>query len=444
MSSKPDSAINLKLKHITPTPLDATCRSDEVHSSPVPYNDDIRQFYLENHMLVPPPLISCSEFVPSELVALLMRYKKDSALGVKFEERKSSTADDWDKITDMEGAMHTFVTPIVPRCEMVGDYRFARGHGVSTFGGVEINDENGDTKKVRLTRSVVMSANIQMDFEGPRVMLRACKLGSQEVTGHDLTSDNKWSILGTKEKHKNRKREDYDESLRQHMVFHLTSKRKLPEKSEITDPLDFNNTISYLESLVLGPGDTDQMMGHKFARLRNNKIISLEFLFNTALHQVRNEISALEAMCCQGYVYTYDPASIFAREIGAQILNRLMIAALKHLSNHNQFKNMKIFGFNDYTDPGIVSLVKVALEKQTHVKVVRKADLFGGPEDTYDLTGFPEARGSMLVVHNNSDGFGQNIETEGAFGSLDGAIGSSSSAAGSLKRDRADLLDYTC
>ena len=50
----------------------------------------------------------------------------------------------------------------------------------------------------------------------------------------------------------------------------------------------------------------------------------------------------------------------------------------------------------------------------------------------------------MLVIHNNSDGFGQNIETEGMVGSLDGAIGSSSSAAASLERNRKDLLDFIC
>jgi len=48
----------------------------------------------------------------------------------------------------------------------------------------------------------------------------------------------------------------------------------------------------------------------------------------------------------------------------------------------------------------------------------------------------------MLVVHNNSDGFGQNIETEYALGSLDGAVGSNSSAAASLYRGREDLLDF--
>ena len=52
----------------------------------------------------------------------------------------------------------------------------------------------------------------------------------------------------------------------------------------------------------------------------------------------------------------------------------------------------------------------------------------------------PEAEGAMLVVHNNSDALGQNIESEYAGGSLDGVIGAYSSAAGSLMRDREGSL----
>ena len=46
----------------------------------------------------------------------------------------------------------------------------------------------------------------------------------------------------------------------------------------------------------------------------------------------------------------------------------------------------------------------------------------------------------LLVIHNNSDAFGQNIETESAGGSLDGAIGVYSNAAACLARGKRDLL----
>ena len=71
-----------------------------------------------------------------------------------------------------------------------------------------------------------------------------------------------------------------------------------------------------------------------------------------------------------------------------------------------------------------------------------KSELFKGHDGRYNIELLKQAEGAMLVVHNNSDGFGQNIETEHALGSLDGAVGSNSSAAASLHRGREDLLDF--
>lgn len=45
-----------------------------------------------------------------------------------------------------------------------------------------------------------------------------------------------------------------------------------------------------------------------------------------------------------------------------------------------------------------------------------------------------------LVLHNNSDAFGQNIETEGET-SMDGVIGYNSDAAVQLERGRSDLVN---
>jgi hypothetical protein len=77
-------------------------RSDEIHPSPggVPPGSDFRDFYLsrvsgtDSDAFVPPPLISASPFVPPSLIRLLMRGKKDSALGVKYR--------NGDKITNSE------------------------------------------------------------------------------------------------------------------------------------------------------------------------------------------------------------------------------------------------------------------------------------------------------------------------------------------------------
>ncbi|KAJ5046611.1 uncharacterized protein L3040_003849 [Drepanopeziza brunnea f. sp. 'multigermtubi'] len=107
-----------------------------------------------------------------------MRNKADAALGV----------------TCMEGAMDTFVTPIVPRCEIEGDYRFAGGLQVPPFGSMMISGGAGEggERSIRRTRPVVMSATIQLDFEQPvgpgagQVMGDLCRFRSKELVGGDL------------------------------------------------------------------------------------------------------------------------------------------------------------------------------------------------------------------------------------------------------------------
>lgn len=286
-----------------------------------------------------------------------------------------------------------------------------------------------------------MSASIQMDFENTRVMLRVCRLDKEEVRGVDLLREKRWHMMDVHEKHDDGKRGRYDEYLRRHMVYHLTREGRLPPRGSVKDRLLYKDAIHLLELLISSGVDiTDRVVG-RFVELKNDHVVSLELLFNTAVHQVRNEFSALEVLCPSGYVYTYDPASIFASEIGATLLNRLMLAGLRCVSDSSSFANMRIFGFNDYADQGAVALVSRALTNQKHVQVVRKADLFRGSGGKYDIRHHDKAVGAMLVVHNNSDGFGQNIETEGDFGSLDGAIGCNSSSAASLFRLREDLLD---
>ena len=436
--------------NLPPSGLD---RSDALHPSSILANEKFRPCSLEalrsstrdenssGDFIPPPPLISCSDFVPRPLVEVLMRKKKNSALGIKWVKG--------DDITNMEGAMHSFVTPVISRCEINGDYRYnlvSGGHGIDRFGDtLPRPGTDGSKRKYQLARFVVLSASIQMDFENPRVMLSACMLEESETIGHDLLSDSAWVILDKKAKQDDKQRRAYDESLRQHIIYHLTEARQLPARKSVKDLLDINETIQLLESFITTPIDNKNKIVGRFTGLDNRRIVSVEILFNTAVQQAKNELAALEVLCPQGYVYTYDPASIFARQVGAKILSRFMLAALKHLCDHYKFENMRVFGFNDYADRGAMSLLRSALSKQEHVIVTSKQDLFngaGGAQGLYDVTNIPQARGAMLVIHNNSDGFGQNIETEAMVGSLDGAIGSSSSAAASLERKRNDLLDF--
>lgn len=419
-------------------------RSDEIVVSPVPANKSPRKYYLENPSLVSPPLISISEFVPRPLAEHLMRKKKSSALGVKFSARKGKSQGRLDEITNMEGAMHTFVTPIMPAV-MTGDYIYRHGHGVVKF---------GEEKKKHRVRNIVLSASIHMDFELPEVMLAVSKLRGGVIQGKDLLEDDDWEILSPEEKQDDKLRMKYDDKLHRHLVYHLTKDHQLPANSKINPELCMSvpKSISYLKDLIKAGGEdfmlqVESTINSRFTKLANGNIVSLELLLKTAIHQVRNEISALESMCPQGYVYTYNPPSIFAARFDATILNRLFLLALKVVSNANTFKNMRVFGFSNYADKAVVPLLKEALREQTHVEVCSKDHLFQGDGGLYDLekawSKFEKAgRGAMLVVHNNSDAFGQNIETEASAGSLDGAIGANSSGAASVERGRDDLVNW--
>jgi len=418
--------------------------SDILVTSPVPTNSSPRNFYLKNLSLVSPPLISASSFVPRNMIEHLMRNKKSSALGVKFVSIGRNAKGRADEITNMEGAMHTFVTPVMAAV-MTGDYRYSFGHGVTKFG-----NQNG----IRTVRNVVLSASIQMDFEGRDVMLEVARLRGQEVHGKDLLENADLEIITRDEKQDDRPRNDYDGLLRRHMVYHLTNDRLLPARNKIDTEfcLSVQDSITYIEGLITAPEshlltNFENTISTRFTELPCNQVVSLELLLNTTIHQVRNEISALESMCPQGYVYTYDPPSIFARKMGATILNRLLIMALKLVSQENKFNNMRVFGFNDYEDKAALKLLKKALEKQSHIEVCSKKDLFQGKGGEYDLGAARDripklGKGAMLVVHNNSDGFGQNIETEWTAGSLDGAVGANSSGAASLQRQREDLVGW--
>jgi hypothetical protein len=344
----------------------------------------------------------------------------------------------------VEGAMHTFCTPVMS-CEVMGDYKYEYGHGVEELGtGVSSKFK----ENVLMSRSVALSASIQPDFELPKVMLAVVKLDAKEVIGEDLSGGVKdsgliWEPPSAKNKEDPKTRAKYDASLRTHMVYHLTASHRLPARKDIDDPMSVDQAIRFLETLIRKEENIEQQVVNKFMETLNDSVVSLELLYNTAVQQVINEFSALEALFPQGYVYTYDPAVIFAREIGSSILNRLFLAAVRSVSNNNHLKHMRTFAFNDFADKGLVRLLNVALGTQdsyggTKIRRCAKSELFKGKGGLYG----GEEPGAMLVIHNNSDGFGQNIETEGMGGSLDGAIGASSSAAASLERNRPDLLDF--
>ncbi len=98
------------------------------------------------------------------MVAHLMRRKKDTAIGQKYQQG--------DAITNMEGALHTFVTPVCS-IEMTGDYVWRGRHSAHEF-------EHGQKRRV------VMSAAVQPDFENTEVMLQVLALDSQRCVGENF------------------------------------------------------------------------------------------------------------------------------------------------------------------------------------------------------------------------------------------------------------------
>jgi hypothetical protein len=357
------------------------------------------------------------------MIEHLMRNKKDSAIGVKFQPGNHPP----DAITNMEGAMHTFVTPLVLAL-LHGDYAYSHGHGISEYGCVD---------GMQLARKVIISAQIQPDFEGPHVMEAACALEETPIGGQTLPLA--FSLPSIADKQSPTKREAYDALLKRCMIAHLTKIHLLPSIHNARHHTqDIKQTIIFLETLIQASSPRFEKIDGFSTRLPNGTVISLEMLFNAVLEQAHNEFSALEILSPQGYVYTSDPPAIFAQQIGATVLNRIQFAALRELSADNTFSAMRVYAFNDYADKPAIGLLKHALERQKHVKVVSKSALFKGPKGTY--APLPGTEGALLVLHNNSDAFGQNIETEKGFGSMDAVIGVYSNAAACLERTRPDLL----
>ncbi len=368
-----------------------------------------------------PPVISRSEFVPDNMVEHLMINKKDTAIWVKYVSG--------DQITNMEGALHTFVTPICS-IHMVGDYCWKGGHNIEPF-------QQGSA------RPVVMSAAVQPDFEAVRprsrcdknVMLGVVSLTEKPCHGVDLRDD--IAIPSAQEKTKAEVRAEYDEGLKKHMVYHLTASHQLPSKTEVK-PMNSQEAINWVEGQIqAGESFDPSSIQDQFALIRGH-IISLEALFNVYVHQLRNEFSALEALLPQGYIYTIDPAKIFAGQLGgAEVMNRLQILAFKYLAEENGFVHLKVLAFNDFADFPCIKLLRAAFKTQKDVEVVPKSSLFKGENGHYQV----EHSEYALVLHNNSDGFGQNIEHEVSKGSMDAILGEFSDAAGVLKRERQDLLN---
>eukprot|EP00186_Timspurckia_oligopyrenoides_P004085 CAMPEP_0182441414 /NCGR_PEP_ID=MMETSP1172-20130603/371_1 /TAXON_ID=708627 /ORGANISM="Timspurckia oligopyrenoides, Strain CCMP3278" /LENGTH=440 /DNA_ID=CAMNT_0024635669 /DNA_START=182 /DNA_END=1501 /DNA_ORIENTATION=+ len=370
----------------------------------------------------PSPIISASEFIPSQIIEHVMRNKKDCALGVKFRSG--------DQITPMEAVMHTFITPIF-EVIITGDYSYQGKHHIEPYGDF-------------MGKRVILSSAIQPDFEVNGVMSDLVCASEEAVHGQAL--DESFSILSAGSKADPKLRSKYDQLLKMHLIYYLTSTGKRLSVSEILkEPrnlIEEGDAMKYLKHLI--ESSSDDLLNtieNKYIRW-SGYFISLEMMVKTYLEQMKNEFSVLENACAKPYIYTIDPPVIFANilsktENGSLLLNRMQIIAIKLLSNQNSLRNAHSILFNDFNDTIAVRMLRVAFRgRNGKVNVESKESL--ERSDSEDRVFYNIPKNVSLLLHNNSDGFGQNIETEG-LSSLDGVVGCFSNAYMALDRSRHDL-----
>lgn len=403
---------------------------DSSKLQPLPFPAKFREDILARkaEFSIPPAAVSYSHWIPKELVEHLMHRKKDSALRQKYVKDaidELTGTEKKDEITNMEGLLHTYVTPVCS-AKIFGDFKHG---GVNHFPNYQC-------------RPVILSAAVHPDFEygandgdsnkgiAP-VMMRLCCISEEEIQGEILPSD--FRIISPEDKNDNQKRAEYDQKILKHAIYHLTSDHKLPSLKEAKETgymMSVDEGRRFLEELFkrpFNPAELKRQFVNFVGMDGNDQIISLEVLYNSYVQQIRNEFSVLEAAAPQGYVYTIDPPGIFVHALGGPesvaILNRLQGLALKNIHANSPLNNLKVVGFNNYSDEGMVDLLKKALPDKD---VKPKKEVFDGQ---YKIN-----KNYALVLHNNSDGFGQNIETEGGRASLDALIGNYSTAAIPLAR----------
>lgn len=415
--------------------------SSALRATAVPASEqDVRRWYLDRSAEQPGPLLvsSTPALVPRALISHLMLHKADSAIAQKSRALTSTEP----AVTNMEGALHSFVTALVPSA-MHGDYAWRGHHAVPRFPAL-LHD---DRRAYQQARHVVLSTAIHLDFEDEQVAIELFQLRDKPQTGASLPHNWRPLLTGTRAQPTSRELEEYEVSLRLHAIYHLVG--SLPAISSVR-PWSLGKTVAELSRDIHKSLD-EVYLQVPASHAPSCPVLSLAMISATYEHMLWNDLGGCELLLGgradagrpSGYVYTWDPPSIFARTVPAQVLNRLMLHALARvLSRRGSFlTRLRAFAFNDYADKEALELLRRVFARSastSSVLVLSREQLFTG--GTYQPP--PQMPlDAVLVIHNNSDTFGQNIETEAAQGSLDGAIGASSSAAASLRRDRADLLE---
>ena len=335
--------------------------------------------------------------------------------------------------------MHTFVTSVV----------LAWWHGEFDWARRKMNPYPS-SGRFQTGRLVLISNMIHQDFENNEVILKLSSLTEEPTRRRE-----NYSVPSFQERQSDTVRAEYDDALRCWMAHYLTVDRGLPSIREACssehNPMTLSDAVSFLQDLVKSSSsDILRAVKGQFFWLNEPTkystglpLLSLEVLVTTAYHQFRNEINMLEKICeHQGYIYTFDPPNIFCQAIGRRAMMALIYAAgLKHFVQTTKLRRMHAFVVTNMPGSWLQS-IRMASRGQSY-RVMSKEELYSKQETPYDqYKAPPGAEDAVLVLHNNSDAFVQNIEFEGGCGSLDAIVGEWSSAAASLLRTRDDLLDH--
>jgi hypothetical protein len=335
---------------------------------------------------------------------------------------------------------------------MCGDCYFAPGkvdgegypvpHQRTEFGGNQF-------------RPVILSTAIHPDCEtagteppSQSVFLRLAEITDEPVAGQELPPD--FQPLSMEDRLDPGKVAAYDQKLLEHQLHHLTSGHGRIAKNQIEHIYTIESAEGVIATLVATGASPEEIR----AQLRTSaikltggsppteRLISMEILYNSYVEQLQNEFSVLEALSGEnGYVYTIDPPSIFAKQLGraegAHALNLFQCLAFQSI--RPSLKHLKKIGVGGPPDEqASLSSLYNAGEKAARKKLAGAGEAEVQGELAMPKSSMQDADhrfrgdvlgGATLVLHNNGDAFYQNLKWEQAGGSLDGEIGASCNAS---------------
>ena len=180
--------------------------------------EDFLESAKEKTFPIKPIVLAKSKFINAHMLKHLMQDKQPSKLGIKYKPG--------DFLTNMEGALHTFLTPITP-IVMSGDYIYKGGHGIQSLNGKG--------------RNVVLSAAIHPDFElggENEVVMKIVEIKEDSLEGerlykHHLPLHTRITTNAMGGPTFAQELPKYEEDLRRYMVYHLTKEHRLPSLKEL-------------------------------------------------------------------------------------------------------------------------------------------------------------------------------------------------------------------